>query len=230
MPATQLTRYQMIDNFVYLYHTNEVIVIPAYAESITDNIQANFSSEIPLSRSAPIYSYKNSGPRSLQVMFNLQRDIMFEINYKVSTVKPDAGDDYVDYMIKAVQAAALPEYDVALKMVNPPVVALKLGTDIFIKGVVTGQVGVTYNLPIIPGVDENGNRDDSKSRYSSVSIAFNVEEVDPFQASDVMRDGSFRGVPKTLEKYVYGGIVVAPTKNLGGSSSGSGGMISQMLR
>ena len=225
------TRYSMIDNFVYLYHTNEVIVIPAYADSVTDNIQANFNSEIPLSRSAPIYSFANSGPRSLQVLFELQREIMYEINYGVSTVKPDAGDDYVDYMIKAVQAAALPEYDMALKMVNPPVIALKLGDDIFIKGVVVGQVGVTYSLPIIPGVDDRGRKDESKSRYSSVKIGFSVSEIDPFQASDVMRDGSFRGVPKTLERYVYGDSVENIIKNASGRTNGPGdGVITQMLR
>ena len=223
------TRYQMIDNFVYLYHTNEVIVIPAFADSITDNIQANFAQETPLSRSAPIYSFQSSGPRTLQVMFNLHRDLMYEINYKVSTIKPDAGDDYVDYMIKAVQASALPEYDMALKMVNPPVVALKLGNDIFIKGVVIGPVGVTYGFPIIPGVDAYGRIDQSMSRYADVRIGFSISEIDPFQASDVMRDGSFRGVPKTLEKYVYGDIAVNMTKNAAGSS-GAGKAAVQMLR
>lgn len=217
-----LTRYTMIDNFVYLYHTNEVIVIPEFADSITDSIQANFAQETPLSRSAPIYSYTSSGPRSLQVEFNLQRELMYQLNYQTSNVKPDAGDDYVDYMIKAVQACALPEYDMALKMVNPPVIALKLGNDIFIKGVITGQVGVTYGFPIIPGVDAKGRKDESKSRYSSVRIAFGVNEIDPYQASDVMRDGSFRGVPKTLEKYVYGDIAVNITKNSAGSASSSG--------
>lgn len=213
-------RYGMIDNYLYLFHTDEIIVIPSFADSITDSIQASFSTETPLSRSAPIYSYQNSGPRSIQVEFNLQRDVMREINYKVSNVKPDAGDDYVDYMIKAVQASALPEYDMALKMVNPPMVALKLGSDIFIKGVISGQVGVTYSYPIIPGVKADGSRDNSKSRYSSVRIGFGVNEVDPYQASDVMRDGSFRGLPKTLERFTYGNLSITPTKNIVNTTQG----------
>ena len=213
------TRYVMIDNFVYLYHTNEVIVIPAFADSITDNIQANFAQETPLSRSAPIYSFQNSGPRSLQVEFNLHRELMREINYQVSNVKPDAGDDYVDYMIKAIQASALPEYDMAMKMVNPPVIALKLGNDIFIKGVITGQVGVTYGFPIIPGLNPDGSRNDSISKYANVRIGFGVNEIDPYQASDVMRDGSFRGLPKTLERYVYGDLAVVLSKNSASTSN-----------
>jgi len=199
-----MNRYSMIDNYIYLYHMHEFIVIPAYADSITDEIQASFVQETPLSRSAPIYSYQDSGPRSLQVMFNLHRELMSEINYKVSTIKPDAGDDYVDYMIKAVQASALPSYDMALKMVNPPIIALKLGSDIFIKGVITGRVGVTYGYPIIPGVNKDGTIDESKSRYASVGIGFGINEIEPYQASDVMRDGSFRGLPKNLERFNYG--------------------------
>lgn len=220
--AKERTRYPMIDNFVYLYHTNEIIVIPAFADSITDSLHANFAQETPLTRSAPIYSYQNSGPRSLQVLFELHRELMWEINYKQSTVKPDAGDDYVDYMIKAIQAAALPQYDMALKMVNPPVIALKLGDDVFIKGVVTGEVGVTYGFPIIPGKNPDGSPDESKSRYASVKIGFGVYEIDPFQASDVMRDGSFRGVPKTLQRFIYGDTTLDIIKNNGGNSSGGG--------
>lgn len=209
------TRYSMIDNYIYLYHTNEVIVIPAFADSITDTTQVTFSAETPLSRSAPIYSYQNSGPRSLQVMFNLHREMMYEINYQVSNVKPDAGDDYVDYMIKAVQASALPAYDVALKMVNPPVIALKLGDDIFIKGVITGSVGVTYNYPIISGRNPDGTINDAVSRYASVAIAFGVNEIDPYQASDAMRDGSFRGLSKTLERFTYGDFSILNNSNSG---------------
>lgn len=194
----ELTRYKMIDNFLYLYHTGDFIVIPTFADSITDSIQANFASSTPMSRSAPIYSYENSGPRTLQVEFDLHRDLMKEINYQTSNVTPKAGDDYVDWMIKAVQAAALPSYKDSQKMVDPPVVALKMGNDIFIKGVVTGAVGVTYQLPIIPGIDKDGNPDSSIGRYASVRLGFGISEIDPYQASDVIKMGSYRGIPKTL--------------------------------
>lgn len=214
------TRYPIIDNFIYLFHTNEIIVIPSYADSISDSMSVNFSSETPLSRSAPIYSYVNSGPRSMRFEWQLRRDMMSQINYGISNVKPDAGEDYVDYMIKAVQASALPEYDMALKMVNPPVIAVKNGDDIFIKGVVTGAVTVTYQPPIIPGVNPDGTRNNSLSRYANITIGFDVNEVDPYQASDVMKLGSFRGVPTTLERFIYGDIAGANIMN--SESSGKG--------
>ena len=208
------TRYHMIDNYIYLFHTNELIVVPTFANSVTDSISVSFASETPLTRSAPIYSYQNSGPRNLHFDFDLHRENMWEINYKVSTVKPDAGDDYVDYMIKAVQAAALPEYSLAEKMVNPPMIAVRMGNDIFIKGVVTGDVGVTYTAPIISGRNPDGSINDSISRYASVRIAFSVNEVDPYQASDVMKYGSYRGIPTTLERITSNDLMGPVTKNI----------------
>ena len=138
------SRYVMPDNYLYLYHVPNnrgtmgvCILLPAYADSVTDTQNVNFTSSTPLARSASIYSYSSSGPRSLQVSFNLHRDLMKQINYGVSTamIENDSNDDYTDLLIKYVQAAALPTYEVAKKMVNPPQVALRLGKDLFIKGI-----------------------------------------------------------------------------------------------
>lgn len=185
------TRYVMIDNYIYLYHTGTLFVVPSFVDGVTDSTSVNFSPSTPLARTAPIYSYQNSGPRSLRIDFNLHRDLMKEINYKTSNINPNAGDDYVGYLIKAIQAAALPTYDAASKMVNPPVVAVKLGEDIFIKGVITGDVAVTYNFPII----ENGH-------YADVRFGFNISEIDPYDAYEVMKVGSYRGVPLTLDRTI----------------------------
>lgn len=226
-------KYPIIDNFIYLFHTNEIIVIPSFADSISDTMGVTFASETPLSRSAPIYSYQNSGPRSIRFEWNLRRDLMSQINYQISNVKPDAGEDYVDYMIKAVQAAALPTYDVALKMVNPPIIAVKNGDDIFIKGVVEGSVTVSYTPPIIPGVNPDGTRNDSVNRYANVTIGFDVKEIEPYQATDVMKYGSFRGLPKTLERFVYGDTGVSNIRNQIESNMANasymGGSVSSLL-
>lgn len=197
------TRYKMIDNYIYLYHTDTFIVVPAFADSVTDSLQANFASSTPLSRSAPIYSYESSGPRSIQVQFQLHRNLMNEINYGVSNAPVDnLNDDYVDFMIKAVQAAALPSYDAASKAVAPPIVAVRLGSDIFIKGVVTGGVGVTYSYPIL----ENG-------KYANVQISLTISEMEPYQASDVISAGSYRGVPSTLEGFTYQDLAAITSRN-----------------
>lgn len=182
----------MIDNYVYLYHLDKFIVIPTFADSITDNLAVSFQSSTPMSRSAPIYSYSNSGPRSLQINLDLHRDMMYQINRDVSNIALEVGDDYVDALIKAIQAAALPSYSSAEKLVNPPMVAVRMGNDVFIKGVVNGTVGVTYSLPIL-----------SNNKYAHVSVSFNVEEVDPYTAEQVMLAGSFRGLDTTLERNIY---------------------------
>lgn len=198
------TRYAMIDNYIYLFHTQTMIVVPAFADSVTDNLSCTYVQSTPLSRSAPIYSYQSSGPRTLRFEFNLHRDMMKEINYGISNVSdldmPD-NDDYVNFMIKAIQAAALPSYEAATKAVNPPVVAVRLGGDIFIKGVVTGGVSVTYGYPILEG-----------GHYANVRIGLDVAEIDPYQASDVIKEGSYRGLPKTLERFTYSDLASLTTK------------------
>lgn len=184
-----LNKFKMIDNYIYLYHINQFIVIPTFPDSITDTISVNFNKASPMSRSAPIYSYSDSGPRSLQVNLDLHRDMMTEINYGVSNAKVAIGNDYVDTLINCIQAAALPNYGGSQKLVDPPMIAVRFGNDIFIKGVVTGGVSVTYQLPLL----EN-------NKYAHVSVSFTVEEVDPYSATQVTQAGSFRGLDTTLER------------------------------
>ena len=35
--------FEMVDNYMYLYHTNTLIVLPTYPEQINDTMQANFA-------------------------------------------------------------------------------------------------------------------------------------------------------------------------------------------
>lgn len=187
-----LEKFQMIDNYIYLYHVNQFIIIPTFPESITDSLSVNFNKSTPMSRSAPIYSYSDSGPRSLQVNLDLHRDMMTEINYGLSNAKLEMGNDYVDTLIAYLQAAALPNYGASQKMVDPPMVAVRFANDVFIKGVVTDGVAVTYQLPLL----EN-------NKYAHVSVSFTIEEVDPYDAKQVMQTGSFRGIDTSLERNVW---------------------------
>lgn len=185
-------KYQMIDNYIYLYHLNTFIILPAYPDSITDSLPVSFSQSTPLSRSAPIYSYSNSGPRSIQFTFRLHRDMMTQINYNLSNANLEFNDDYVDFIIRAMQAVALPKYDATTKLVNPPIVAVRLGNDIFIKGIISGNISVTYNYPIL-----------ANGKYAVVDISFNVSEIDPYDAETVVQTGSFRGLSTTLERNLW---------------------------
>ena len=184
-------KFNMIDNYIYLYNLDKFIVLPEYPDSVQDTMGADFSVSTPLGRSAPIYSYKNSGPRRLQLNFSgLHRELMQMININVNTsVVLGLSEDYIDVLIKYIQASVLQTYESAKKMINPPIVALRFGNDIFIKGVINGEVGVTYHYPIL-----------SNGKYATVDIAFTISEVDPFDAETVAKAGSFRGMGATLER------------------------------
>lgn len=166
------------DNYVYFHHIDKKIVIPVDPSSINDSMTASFASNHPLSRSAPIYSYQNSGPRTVQVGFTLHRDLCNEYN------NPEVGDA-VDELITNLNAMVLPDYDSANKIVNPPLVSLKLRDEVYIKGVV-GQVSYTYNLPII--------KYGSSYKYAMVDLNFSVQEITPYSASILPQvGGMFRG-------------------------------------
>lgn len=192
---------QMIDNYIYLYHVpgdnrdqgvGTFVVIPTYPESYTDQLQSTFSTQSILARSAPIFSYSNSGPRSISINLSLHRDMMQQLNYGVSNLEVQLGDDYVDTLINKLQAIALPKYDYGDKMINPPMVAIRFGNEFFIKGVVQGGINITGKLPLL----QNG-------KYAQVGISFNVLEVDPYDAETVINQGQMRGLSRTLERNLY---------------------------
>lgn len=190
MPDSNGSRYaRMIDNYVYIYHLDKFVVIPTFPDSLNDSHSVKYNSSTPMGRSAPIYSYSNSGPRSLQITLDLHRDMMHQINTGVSNATESVDDDYVDTLVKMLQACAVPSYALSKKMVDPPMVAVRFGNEIFIKGVVTGQVSVTYQLPIL-----------SDNRYAHVGVSFTVEEIEPFSAQQIAQFGSFRGVDTSLER------------------------------
>ncbi len=194
-------KFNLIENYIYMYHlldekgNGTFVVLPTTPDSITDNLSSTFSSTSILSRTAPIFSYSNSGPRTIQINLTLHRDMMTQINYGVSNLKVELGDDYVDTIIKRLQACALPSYLSAERMVNPPLVAVRFANDIFIKGVINGGVMVTYEMPLL-----------SNNKYAVVKIGFQVSEVDPYDAVTVANQGSMRGLSRTLERNLFKGV------------------------
>lgn len=199
MPENDYARFpsiqrpdKMIENYIYLYHLDTFVVLPIYPESISETLNSTFAETSILARSAPIYSYSYSGPRTITFNFSLHRDMMSQINYGVSNLKVDIGDDYVDTIIKQLQAVALPKYAANSKMVNPPMVAVRLGNDLFIKGVVNGGITTTYSLPIL-----------SNGKYAQVQLSFTVSEVDPYDAETVVTQGGLRGLSRTLERNLF---------------------------
>ena len=80
----------------------------------------------------------------------------------------------MDRLVKEIQAAALPNYAASEKMIDPPLVACRIGNEIFIKGIITGAVSVGYSGPIL-----SGKYDD---KYAICNVGFAIAEVDPYDA------------------------------------------------
>jgi hypothetical protein len=104
-----------------------------------------------------------------------------------SNVIPEDGEDKAESFIHAIQAIAVPKYNLSNKAIEPPLVAIRLGQEVFIKGIVSGGVRVTYGKPIL--VNE---------KYATIIIEFTISEVDPYDSSTVFKNGSFRGLTATL--------------------------------
>jgi hypothetical protein len=190
---TDVTKIPLLtNNYIYISHMEEGYKywrLPTEPDSITDQMGSTFTQTTALGRSAPIFTYTGSGPRSIQVTFNLHRDLMDDINLENLSPQLAEGEDYVDSLIKALQAIALPKYTAVNNVVEPPIVAIRFGNEIFIRGIVDSGVTVTYEKPIL-----------NNDRYARVTVAFTVSEIDPYDAPTVFKNGSFRGVVSTMKK------------------------------
>ena len=193
-------KYRLPDCYIYLYHTDEYFILPQYPSTISDTLESNFNSQNALARTAPVFSYNNSGPRSVDCTLELHRDMMNGVNSVGSNVRFNSGsdiiyeigDDYIDILIKKLQSIALPRYSSEDKLVDPPQVAIRFGDDVFIKGVVaSGGISVTYELPLL-----------SNNKYAQVKISFRVSETQPYDADSVGMLGSFRGLSSSLKSKI----------------------------
>ena len=211
-PARRI--YQPIDNYIYLYHLNALIILPGYPDMIQDTTSVSYQQSKSLGRSAPIFSYTGSGPRTMQISLKIHREALNLMNYTSSNsdltpwFNPD--EDYTDVIIRLIQAAALPVYAASEKMVDPPLVACRFGNDIYIKGIIDGPVGIEYEYPIL-----------KNNKMARVGISFNVAEVDAYDATMVSQIGSFRdpgdiNINPTLDNEVYYSGAGQALRNMGG--------------
>ena len=186
------------DCYLYISHLNEPYqywMLPGYPDTLSDTMSVNFKESTSLCRSAPVYTFSNSGPRSVNIQLKFHRDMFEDINnfrYPKDANGNNTGpfvdgDDMADTFIKAIQSIAVPKYNLSNKAIEPPLVAVRFGREVFIKGIVSSQVQVTYEKPIL-----------SNEKYAIVGINFTISEVDPYDASTVFTNGSFRGLTATL--------------------------------
>jgi hypothetical protein len=179
------------DCYIYISHLDGIAPqywrLPQYPDEVSDQMQSTFSDQNALGRSAPIYTFSSAGQRTVQFSFEFHRDMIDEANVGYSNVQLKDGEDHSDKLISALQAIALPKYNLTNKSIEPPLVAVRLGRQIFIKGVVNSGITVTYKKPIL-----------TNEKYAIVGVSFTVSEVDPYDASTVYTNGSFRGLVSTM--------------------------------
>jgi hypothetical protein len=198
IPETSFTENEvknriLPDCYIYISHLDGIAPkywrLPQYPDEIADQMQSTFAEQNALGRSAPVYTFSSAGPRTIQFNLEFHRDMIDEANVGYSNVPLQDGEDYSDKLISALQAIALPKYNLTNKAVEPPLVAIRLGRQVFIKGVVTSGITVTYKKPIL-----------TNEKYAVVGLSFTVAEVDPYDASTVYTNGSFRGLVFSMKK------------------------------
>lgn len=194
MPKSDLSDRILPDCYIYISHLDlpeesKYWQLPGYPDEVTDQMNSTFQENTALGRSAPIYTFSNSGPRTIAINLNFHRDMFEEMP---SNVVPREGEDKSESFIRALQAIAVPKYNLSNKAIEPPLVAVRLGREVFIKGVVTSGISVTYGKPIL-----------TNEKYATIKIGFTISEVDPYDSTTVFQNGSFRGLTATLRQGMH---------------------------
>jgi hypothetical protein len=177
------------DCYLYISHLDEEFKywqLPGYPDEVTDQMNSTFEATTALGRSAPVYTFSNAGPRSVAISLSFHRDMFEEMP---TNVVPREGEDRAESFIHALQAIAVPKYNLSNKAIEPPLVAVRLGREVFIKGIVNSGISVTYSKPIL-----------ANEKYAGVKISFTISEVDPYDSTTVFQNGSFRGLTATLRQ------------------------------
>jgi hypothetical protein len=194
MPSKSALNNILPDCYIYISHLDvaedmKYWQLPGYPNEVTDHLNSTFTDTTALGRSAPVYTFSSSGPRTVQITLNFHRDMFEEMP---SNVTPQDGEDKAESFIHALQAIAVPKYNLSNKAIEPPLVAIRLGREVFIKGIVSGGVSVAFGKPIL--VNE---------KYATMKVSFTVSEVDPYDSTTVYKNGSFRGMTATLRRGMH---------------------------
>ena len=130
----------------YLNVGGVMAVFPCFPESYSDSHTASFTQQTPMGRSEPFQIYQNSGPRTVNVSFRMDREM---------THTTDIGD-----IVGIVQSACYPLGNEATIV---PRVTLVIGDNCRITG-------------IIPSVSTNWSDTIIEDKYMIVTLDFSVVE------------------------------------------------------
>ena len=103
--------YEVPENYIYISHLDDGLKfwkIPFWPDSISDTQQSTFQETNALGRSAPVYTYSQTGPRKVQFQIELHRDWFDDVNMNWSNSKLGYGEDYVDNLIHALYRRCRP--------------------------------------------------------------------------------------------------------------------------
>ena len=87
------------DCYLYISHLDEDYqywMLPGYPEKVTDQMNSEFATNTALGRSAPVYTFSNSGPRTVQINLSFHRDMFEEINQAHGRGRFADGDDMAE--------------------------------------------------------------------------------------------------------------------------------------
>ena len=115
--------------------------------------------------------------------------LFLDLNMNWSNSKLGYGEDYVDNLLHALQAIAVPKYNLSNKAIEPPLVGLRVINEIFIKGVVTNSISVQYQKPIF-----------ANGKFAQIDLGIDIQEVDPYDAQTIYTNGSFRGMVSLMRR------------------------------
>ena len=141
---------------------------PCYPEQVSDSNQASYTPHSLLGSPEPIQVYQHSGPRTVQVSFNMHSDMV----YKLSGISGDI--DYIYKLTSAIEACCYPKYGES--KISAIKVLLRIGENISIQGIIS-SVNTTYSGPIL---DTTGNETRSRiqhPKYAMINLSFGVTEV-----------------------------------------------------
>ena len=121
---------------------------PCYPESVSDSNSASYSAETILGRSEPFQYYTGSGPRTVNVAFQMHTDMCADVNY-------------VYNLTSLVESFCYPNYNGTIAATK---VLFHCSNNITIQGVIT-NVGTKYSGPIID------------NKYAVIDLDFSITEV-----------------------------------------------------
>lgn len=155
---------------VILTLNGESFDMPCYPTSLSDSAQISYNSNTIFGTTQPFMNYERSGPRTVSASFSLHREMC---NESLGTL---AGTSKVDNIIKAVQACAYPIDSGGIEGVRS---SLQVGKQLYISGIIDGNISVGYSGPIIDG------------KYNVCDFSITITEV--YNKSILFKDKRSKG-------------------------------------